>query len=230
MSWNRERFAALPAAIPPLCFAILVAGGSVAVLQGCSQSDDGTDTAAEETVEPTTSQKSDSTAEPTTDEQVGTTADEKSNSTADPTANEKSGQRSIQDRLFGCWKLRLTAEGAKRDSLRSRLPSGSLPSIIELDTTRVESAEGDSVYKAHAHGLRPGLTSPFSVWRPSGDDSIRVERPGAMAGTTLQLKPTGDKLVGNVVVFTDAGGMNQSIEDLRRRGSVEAVPVECPGK
>lgn len=153
------------------------------------------------------------------------------------TASADRGQTSFYDQLPGCWKLRVTAQGAQRDSLRSWLPEGALPSVIELDTTLAESVgsdsvNSDSVYKARSHGGYPGRS--FSVWRYTRGDSIRVQRKGALAGTMLELKPTREKLVGSVVVFTDARGIGQGRPlrsgEFRRRGAVEAVPARCPAK
>jgi hypothetical protein len=152
---------------------------------------------------------------------------------ADTPAGDNRAEVSFQDQLPGCWGLRVTAEGGQRDSLRSWLPEGSLPAVVEFDTLRAESADSDSVYRARAHGGGPAGHS-FSVWRYSSGDSIRVQRAGALSGTMLELKPAGQKLVGDVVVFTDAQGMSQGqlmrSDDFRRRGPVEAVPVECPRK
>jgi hypothetical protein len=151
----------------------------------------------------------------------------------DGTASGSREQTSFQDQLPGCWSLRITADGAQRDSLRSWLPEGALPSVIELDTTRLESASSDSVYTARSHGGRPGRS--FSGWRYSRGDSIRVQRMGALSGTMLELKPTGQKLVGSVVVFTDARRMGRQGQplrsgDFRRRGAVEATPIGCPSE
>ena len=147
-------------------------------------------------------------------------------------SNESSEQVSFWSRLPACWELQVAAEGQKRDSLRSWLPEGRLPSIIELDTTLAASASSDSVYKAQSRG---GYSSQsFTTWRYSTGDSIRVERSGAMAGMMLQLKPTGDKLIGSVVAFTDARGIGDGsslkIDTPRRRGPIGATPVECEGK
>ena len=146
--------------------------------------------------------------------------------------NESSEQVSFWNRLPACWELQVAAEGRKRDSLRSWLPEGQLPSVIELDTTLAESASSDSVYKARSRG---GYSSQsFTTWRYSEGDSIRVERSGAMAGMMLQLKPTRDKLIGSVVAFTDARGIGDGsslrMRNPRKRGPVEATPVECRGE
>lgn len=199
MVWNSERFTASVATISAFCFAVLSVCAAVLGMQGCRQVQEGTDS---------TATAKDSTAN------------------EDSSASRIEERGSFQEKLPGCWKLRLTAQGAQRDSLRAWLPEGSLPSIIELDTVRAESAQSDSVYRARSYGGFPGYS--FSIWRLSTDGSIRVQRAGALAGTSLQLKPTGEKLLGNVVVFTDTRGLNQSLGDLRRKGPVEAVPAECP--
>jgi hypothetical protein len=148
--------------------------------------------------------------------------------------DDGSGQASFESRLTACWELQVAAEGPRRDSLRSWLPEGRLPSMIELDTTLAESASSDSVYKARSRGGYPNQS--FTTWRYSEGDSIRVERRGAMAGMMLQLKPTGDKLIGSVVAFADTrgrgdgtslNGTSMKMDAPRKRGPIEAIPVEC---
>lgn len=148
-------------------------------------------------------------------------------------SDDGSEQVSFESRLPACWELQVAAESPRRDSLRSWLPEGRLPSVIELDTTLVESAGSDSVYEARSRG---GYSNqPFTTWRYSKGDSIRVERGGAMAGMMLQLKPTGDKLIGSVVAFTDTRGIGDGTslrggDNPRKRGPIEAMPVECKRK
>lgn len=151
---------------------------------------------------------------------------------AGPESSERSEKVSFWNRLPACWGLQVAAEGPRRDSLRSWLPEGRLPSVIELDTTLAASVSSDSVYEAQSRG---GYSSqPLTTWRYSTGDSIRVERSGAMAGMMLQLKPTGDKLIGSVVAFTDARGIGDGsslkMDTPRRRGPIEATPVECGGE
>jgi hypothetical protein len=145
-----------------------------------------------------------------------------------------SNQASFENRLPACWEPQVAAEGPRRDSLRSWLPEGRLPSVIELDTTSAESASSDSVYKARSRGGYPNQS--FTTWRYSKGDSIRVERGGAMAGMMLQLKPTGDKLIGSVVAFADTrgrgdgtslNGTSMKMDAPRKRGPIEAISVEC---
>lgn len=145
------------------------------------------------------------------------------------TSGSGSEQVSFESRLPACWKVQVAAEGPRRDSLQSWLPEGRLPSVIELDTTLAESAGSDSVYEARSRGGYPNQS--FTTWRYSKGDSIRVEREGAMAGMMLQLKPTGDTLTGSVVAFTDTRrmgeGTSMNVESPRKRGPIEAIPVEC---
>jgi hypothetical protein len=55
-----------------------------------------------------------------------------------------------------------------------------------------------------------------------------------MAGMMLQLKPTGDKLIGSVVAFTDTRGIDDGtslkMDAPRKRGPIEAILVECKRK
>lgn len=141
------------------------------------------------------------------------------------TTGEEDVQVSVRDQLPGCWSLRITAQGAQRDSMRSWLPAGSLPSIIELDTTLAESGSRDNVYRAYSWFDDRRESQPFSVWRRAKGDSIRVQRADALSGTMLKLGPSEGKLVGSVVQFTDRMGSSE-----RRSGPVEADPAECPSR
>lgn len=186
MARMSDRFPASAAATATACFGLLLAGLSVAALQGCRQSGEATNP-----------------------------------------SSERARPDSVRIQPPECWELRLTARGAERDSLRAWLPAGSLPSVVELDTTRASGAERDSVYEAYswAHGRR--TSQPFSVWRRLDDGAIRVQRAGALAGTMLHLRPDVGALSGTVVVFRDAEVMGRPT---RREGSLEAVRVQCPAK
>ena len=127
--------------------------------------------------------------------------------------------------MHGCWALRLDADGAQRDSLRAWLPAGSLPPIVELDSARAESDDETPVYVAHSWFDTRRESAPFSIWRPLGTDSIRVQRAGAFAGFMLQVGAADTTLVGNVVEFRDVGRTNTST---RRRGPVTMTPTQCP--
>lgn len=132
----------------------------------------------------------------------------------------------------GCWELEVTAEGAQLDSLRTWLPDGTLPPVLELDT--VPAADGDAdgtTYAAYSWFDGRRETAPFSAWQPIEGDSIRVQRTGALSGTMLRLTGSRDGLVGIVVGFTDvrprgdlSGGTG------RRQGPVAASRVACPGR
>jgi hypothetical protein len=141
------------------------------------------------------------------------------------TTSERARGDEDPTRLRGCWKLNLQARGVQRDSLRDWLPAGSLPSIVELDTTRAGPSGQDGVYEAYSWSDSRRSSRPFSVWRPLGPDSIRVQRAGALAGTMLQLRVAEERLVGEVVVYGDAG-MGGTPE--RREGALEATPARCP--
>lgn len=131
----------------------------------------------------------------------------------------------LPSRVHGCWALRLDADGAQRDSLRAWLPAGSLPPIVELDTVRADGTGSAQGYAAHSwFGDRRG-SQPFSVWRPLGDDAVRVQRAGALAGIMLQVSPADTTLVGNVIVYRDVGMANTSTQ---RTGPVTMTPTRCP--
>lgn len=142
----------------------------------------------------------------------------------------REGQASFESQLPGCWKLQLTADSSQVDSVRSWLPEGSLPGVIELDTARAQTSSQGRAYRARSHdGF---LRRSFTIWRRTENDSVRVQREGALEGTMLQLGPTGGRLVGSVISFTDAGGLEEgrslAAGTLRRRAPVEATPTTCP--
>jgi len=145
------------------------------------------------------------------------------------TTSQRSREAGTPDTLRvnppGCLKLRVAAEGSERDSLRTWLPTGSLPSIVELDTTRAESAGSDSVYQAYSWFDQRRESHPFSVWRHAEDGGIRLQRAGALSGTLLDLYPDQGKLSGTVAVYSDTGVRGRQN---RREGAVEAVPAQCP--
>jgi len=142
----------------------------------------------------------------------------------DPTS-QRAGQDTVRIQPPGCLELRLTAQGGERDSLRAWLPAGSLPSVVELDTTRAASTGGDSVYTAYSWFDGRRESHPFSVWRRTEGEAIRVQRAGALAGTMLDLRPGEGALSGTVTVYRDAGMRGTPT---RREGALEAVPVRCP--
>jgi hypothetical protein len=131
----------------------------------------------------------------------------------------------LSSRVHGCWTLRLQAQGTARDSLRAWLPAGSLPALVELDSAREASADEAPVYTAHSWFNDRRGSDPFSVWRPLGPDSIRVQRAGALAGVMLQLGPANDTLSGHVIVYRDVGRSNTTNH---RMGPVTMTPARCP--
>lgn len=131
----------------------------------------------------------------------------------------------LPSRVHGCWTLRLKAKGPQRDSLRAWLPAGSLPPTVELDSMRADDMDEAEIYVAHSWFGERRKPQPFSVWRPLGSDSIRVQRAGALAGTMLQVGPAESTLVGHVIVYRDVGMGNTSTQ---RTGSVTMTPTRCP--
>lgn len=129
------------------------------------------------------------------------------------------------NRVQGCWALSLQAQGAQRDSLQTWLPAGSLPSTLELDTIRADSAAEPSRYNAYSWFDGRQRQHPFSVWRWMEGDSIRVQHAGALAGTMLQLHAAPDTLDGRVIVYSD---VLMPGTPARRAGAVTAVPTQCP--
>lgn len=146
---------------------------------------------------------------------------EEGTDSGDGTAQLDSGQT----QFHGCWELNLQAEGARQDSIRTWLPTGSLPSIVELDSARAEPTGRDSIYEAHSWSNGRRTSRPFSIWRPMSTDSIRVQRAGALSGTMLQLHVEGERLAGEVVAFSDVGVRGESG---RRTAAVSATSVQCP--
>lgn len=132
--------------------------------------------------------------------------------------------------VHGCWELEVTADGSERDSLRSWLPEGTLPPVLELDTIPAGDAEADEgTYAAYSWFDGRRETAPFSAWQPTEGDSIRVQRTGALSGTMLRLVPSEDGLAGVVVGFTDVRSRGDlSTGTGRRQGPVAASPVACP--
>lgn len=143
------------------------------------------------------------------------------------TASSPAQGDSTQLQVAGCWKLSLQATGPQRDSLRAWFPRGSLPSVVELDTARAEPASRDTIYKAYSWFDGRRETRPFSIWRPMGPDSIRVERARALSGTMMDLAVADGKLTGDVIVYGDAGMIGKPT---RRKGPLEATPTQCPDK
>lgn len=134
---------------------------------------------------------------------------------------------SLAERVQGCWELRPGPDGAAADTAESWLEARTLPRVIGLDTARMEREGSDSLHRAWSYQGSRQERRPFSAWRPVGPDSIRVETPGALAGTVLRLAVGEELLEGTAVVFTD---VVQPGEDRgTRKAAVEARPTDCPG-
>lgn len=127
----------------------------------------------------------------------------------------------------GCWSLTVTAEGEEPGTLPSWLPRRSVPEVVELDTVRLRSGEEGGPHRAYSWVGGRRETAPFSAWAPiEGSDSLRVERPGALAGLQLRMAPSDGAMTGLVVSFTDAVEPGDSG---RRTASARAERVACPG-
>lgn len=132
----------------------------------------------------------------------------------------------MAQRLQGCWRLSPAGQGARADTVRSWMESGALPGVVRLDTARAEMG-GETDYRvawSYVHSRR--MRRPLAAWRPVGSDSLRVQTPGALAGTVLRLAAEPDRLVGTATVFTD---VVQPGESGRQSAPVEARPETCPG-
>lgn len=126
----------------------------------------------------------------------------------------------------GCWSLTVTAEGEEPGTLPSWLPRRSVPETVELDSARLRPDDEEGPHRAYSWFGGRRETTPFSAWTPmEGSDSVRVERPGALAGVQLRLAPTDGALSGVFVSFTDAVEPGASG---RRTAAVRAERVSCP--
>lgn len=143
-----------------------------------------------------------------------------------PPTSQRAERDTVRIQPPACYRLQLTSEGAELDSLRAWLPAGALPQIVELDTTRTSpTGEGAVLYDAYSWFDGRRESRPFSVWRHREDGAIRLQRPGALSGTLLDLRPDRGTLSGAVAVYRDAGMRGRPT---RREGTVQAVPVSCP--
>lgn len=128
--------------------------------------------------------------------------------------------------LQGCWELALAVPESQADSVRTWLPHGTLPPVIELDTARASGqTSGDSAKAAYSWFDGRREKDPFSLWRPMRGDSLLVQRAGARAGLMLRLVHSEDRLEGIVVSFSDV--MRQNGGD-RPQAPIEAAKSECP--
>lgn len=127
--------------------------------------------------------------------------------------------------IEGCWSLQLLAEGAQRDSVRSWLPRGTLPTVVELDTAKVDGDRQDGARVAHSWFDGRRESDPFSVWHRIAGDSIRVQRAGALSGLMLRLQAEDGGLTGTVVSFTDVEPQDRPA---RQQTRIAAEPVDCP--
>lgn len=144
-----------------------------------------------------------------------------------PDDGAEPGTGAVAPRVEGCWELTPSGDEAERERVRGWIEGGDLPGVIRLDTAAAEMG-GEEAYRvawSYVHSRRQ--RRPLAAWRPVGQDSIRVETPGAFSGTVLRLAVSGELLEGTAAVFTD---VVQPGEDRgAREAPVEARREECPG-
>lgn len=132
----------------------------------------------------------------------------------------------LVERVHGCWELHPGPDGAAADTAESWLEARALPRVVGLDTARMEREGRDSLYRAWSYQGSRKQSRPFSAWRTVGPDSLRVETPGALAGTVLRLAVEPERLRGTATMFTDAV---EPGETGGTTASVEGRPRDCPG-
>lgn len=138
-----------------------------------------------------------------------------------------SAAEDLAERLAGCWELVAGAEGSVADTVRRWREEGALPRAVEFDTARAETAAGGDGYRvawSHVSGRRQ--RRPLAAWRAVSGDSVRVETPGALAGTVLRLAVEPDGLAGVATVFTDV--VEPGRDGGSRTAPVEGRPTDCP--
>lgn len=129
-------------------------------------------------------------------------------------------------RVEGCWAVGPAGDEAERERVRRWIEAGDLPGVVRLDTVAAEMGGEEAYYVAWSYVHSRRQRRPLAAWRPVGEDSIRVETPGALSGTALRLAVGDGLLEGTAVVFTDVvqPGEDRGI----RKAPVEARPEECP--
>lgn len=142
-----------------------------------------------------------------------------------PEQGTAGGELPTAGRIQGCWGLAPGDRGAAADTVRRWQDEGVLPGMVRLDTARVAETDAGELYEARAYVRSREAPGLLTAWRPLPPDSIRVERPGALAGLQLRLGVGPEALRGIAVVFTDAVGPG---ETGRRTAPVEARPEACP--
>jgi hypothetical protein len=130
-------------------------------------------------------------------------------------------------RVEGCWAFAPAGGDAERERVRRWIEAGDLPGMVRLDTVAAEMGGEEAYYVAWSFVHSRRQRRPLAAWRHVGEDSIRVETPGAFSGTALRLAVGDGILEGTAVVFTD---VVQPGEDRGSRSApVEARREECPG-
>lgn len=133
----------------------------------------------------------------------------------------------LAGRVAGCWELAAAEEGAAADTLRRWKEEGAVPGVVRLDTARAETGGDGDRFVAWSYVHSRKQRRPLATWRPVGDDSLRVETPGAMAGTVLRLAVEPERLVGTASVFTDVRQLGQDTAG-PATVPVEARRADCP--
>lgn len=143
-----------------------------------------------------------------------------------PMPETGTADRSLAERVRGCWSLSPGEDGTAADTVRRWLEEGVLPGAIRLDSATIgETAGGGDLYRARAYVRSREQPRLLTSWWTVAPDSIRVETPGALAGMALRLATRPDGLSGTAVSFTDAVGPGGTG---RATGPVEARPGTCP--
>lgn len=143
-----------------------------------------------------------------------------------PDDGAEPGTGAVAPRVEGCWELTPSGDEAGRERVRRWIEAGDLPGVIRLDTAAAEMGGEEPYHVAWSYVHARRQRRPLAAWRTVGDDSIRVETPGAFSGTVLRLAVRDELLEGTAAVFTDVvePGEDRGI----RKAPVEGRPGDCP--
>ncbi len=113
------------------------------------------------------------------------------------------GQQAVQAsaNLPGCYRV---AAGAWDRVFSNPGPSWTiLPEVIRLDTTRVgQSAQW---YQVLPSTTAQGRAMAAAHWQLTAPDSVTITWYPSRAGVEIQLRPSGDSLIGKIIAHGDAG-------------------------